>query len=132
MARDETNDLASGVLAGLDSRGTVLEHEHLVAAADQAQLLQAHAVAGRVRLALDHRLGGDEVLGDGELKDVEPSGHERRGARCDDGPGRAGRDERVEQLTGTGDLGGVVAVEERELAFYLGDVFMGGEYMLVN
>lgn len=87
VARYQAHDFAPRGLACLDARRCILEHEKLLALVLHAQALAAEVVACRVGLALVDGLGGDEVLRDGEVEDVEPAGDEGLGAGGDDGPG---------------------------------------------
>ena len=110
VTRDEADDLAAGRLSGLDARGRVLQHQDVPRHVLQAELLEAHEVAGRVGLPVLHRLGGDEVLRYREGEDVEPAGDKGLGARGDNGPGAGLGYQGVQQRPRSRNLGGIVAV----------------------
>ena len=54
VAGDDGEDLAPGGLAGADPRGRVLEHEHLLVGAGQAEAVSSEEVAGWVGLAVGY------------------------------------------------------------------------------
>lgn len=122
MASNQTDDLASGILASLDTRGAVLEDEDIISHIGQVELLKAHAVAGRVGFAVEDGLGGDEVRGDGEVEATEPAVNQRLGARGDNGPRSGVLDHAVEKRACARNLRGEAGVEDGELALDLGNI----------
>jgi hypothetical protein len=72
VAGDDGQHLAPRGLAGADARGAVLEHQHVLVGAAEAEALAPQQVAGGIRLAVGDGLGRDDVRGGGQLEDVEP------------------------------------------------------------
>lgn len=66
MARHQSNDFTASRFTSLNTRRRILQHEDLSSAILKIQLLQTHAVAGRIRLAVCHGLRSDEMLRDSE------------------------------------------------------------------
>lgn len=119
---NETNDLAARVLASLDTSRAVLQDEDVGGLVRELQLVESHAIARGVGLAIGNRLGGDQVLGDGEVEAAQPAVDEGLRPGRDNGPGRLEFDHAVEEGAGAGDLGSKVGVEDGELTFNLGDI----------
>jgi hypothetical protein len=72
VARHHGQHLAAGLFPGDDARGAVLEYEHALVGAGEAEALAPQRVARWVGLAVGDRLGRDDVRGGGEGEDVEP------------------------------------------------------------
>lgn len=122
MAGDQADDLAARCLSGSDARGAVLEDQNVAGTALQAERLQTHNVALGIGLAVINTLSRDEVLRRSQVEHVEPTSYEGFRTGCYDGPRATLGDYSIDQRAGAMDLGRIVAVELRDLAFETADI----------